>query len=76
MIRSREGQKQRLVRRAKNTFQREAASTQERDNAVYGRGDAVTAENHAEPVQYLLESVWRKIEARVLSQEGQDPASD
>ena len=49
MIRSREGKKQRLVRRAKNTFQREVASMQERDSAVSGKGDAVTAENHAEP---------------------------
>ena len=76
MIRSREGQQQRLVRRTKNTFQSEATSTQERDNAVSGRGDAIPAENHAEPAQCLLESVWRKIEAGVLSQEGQDLASD
>ena len=49
---------------------------QERDNIVSGRGDAVTAENHAEPTQCLLESVRRKIDAGVLSQEGQDPALD
>ena len=76
MIRSREGKKQRFVRWTKNTFQSEAASTQERDNAISCKGDAVPAENHAEPVQCLLESVRRKLKVGVLNQEGQDPASD
>ena len=75
MIRSREGKKQRLVGWTKNTFQSEAASTQERDSVVSGRGDTVPAKNHSEPAQCLLKSVRRKLEARVLSQEGQAPAS-
>ena len=76
VIRSREGQKQRLVRWTKNTFQSETVSTQERDSTFSVGGDAVPAKNHTEPTQCLLESIQRKREAGVLSQEGQDPASD
>ena len=76
MIRFRKGQKQRLVRRTKSALSKRGQGDADRDSAVFCRGDTVLAENQAKPAQCLLESVRRKLEAGVLSQEGQDPASD
>ena len=49
---------------------------QNRDNIVFYKSDTVPVENHVEPAQCLLESFLRKLDAGVLSQEGQNLASD